>query len=63
MFLDIKLPGVGSPPHYHEREAEWFYVLAGRPALYLGGRWRYLDVTAAAFESKLPGVSPCLRTA
>jgi len=32
-------PGGGPPPHWHEREDEWFIPLSGQAEFWLDGRW------------------------
>lgn len=39
MFTDITPPGGGPPPHWHEREDEWFYVVEGCVSFLVDGRW------------------------
>jgi quercetin dioxygenase-like cupin family protein len=39
MFTDITPPGGGPPPHFHEREDEWFHVLEGCVSFFVEGRW------------------------
>lgn len=38
-FVDVTPPGGGPPPHWHEREDEWFHVLEGRVSFYDGHQW------------------------
>jgi uncharacterized cupin superfamily protein len=38
-FLEITPPGGGPPPHLHEREHEWFYILDGCVSFFADGRW------------------------
>jgi quercetin dioxygenase-like cupin family protein len=38
-FLEVTPPGGGPPPHFHEREDEWFYVLEGRVSFLTDGKW------------------------
>ena len=52
LLLDVAPPGLGSPPHYHEREDEWFYVLAGRAAFWQEGTWQEFPVGSAVFAPR-----------
>ena len=38
-FLEDTPPGGGPPPHFHEREHEWFYVLEGCVSFFTGDGW------------------------
>lgn len=38
-FLEVTPPGGGPPPHLHEREHEWFYILEGNVSFFTEGRW------------------------
>lgn len=38
-FVEVTPPGGGPPPHLHEREDEWFYVLEGCVSFLADGRW------------------------
>jgi quercetin dioxygenase-like cupin family protein len=38
-FLEVTPPGGGPPPHFHEREHEWFYVLEGCVSFFTDGEW------------------------
>lgn len=38
-FLEVTPPGGGPPPHLHEREHEWFYVLEGCVSFFTEGQW------------------------
>lgn len=49
MFHDIAPPGAGSPPHYHEREDEWFYILSGQAEFYRNGEWTAAPERSAVF--------------
>ena len=48
-FTDITPPGGGPPPHFHLREDEWFYVLAGEPEFFDGERWRPVAAGSLVF--------------
>src|SRR6266545_2973693 len=49
MFTVITPPGGGPPPHYHLNEDEWFFVLEGRIAFLLDGKWHEVGPGGAAF--------------
>jgi quercetin dioxygenase-like cupin family protein len=38
-FLERTPPGGGPPPHWHEREDEWFYVLEGCVSFFANNAW------------------------
>ena len=38
-FTDVTPPGGGPPPHFHDRDDEWFFVLAGRVSFLADGQW------------------------
>jgi quercetin dioxygenase-like cupin family protein len=38
-FLEQTAPGGGPPPHLHEREDEWFYVVEGRVSFLIADSW------------------------
>lgn len=46
-FIETTRPGGGPPPHSHEREDEWFYVLEGPVSFFVEGRWH--DANAGDF--------------
>lgn len=52
LLLDTTPPGLGTPPHQHEREDEWFYVLEGRAAFWRAGDWRELPPGSAVFAPR-----------
>lgn len=52
LLLDVAPPGLGSPPHYHEREDEWFYVLEGRAAFWRDLAWQEVPVGSAVFAPR-----------
>jgi quercetin dioxygenase-like cupin family protein len=52
VLLDSVPPDLGTPPHYHEREDELFYVLEGRAAFWLGGTWREVPVGSTVFAPR-----------
>jgi quercetin dioxygenase-like cupin family protein len=39
-LIEVTPPGVGPPPHYHDREDEWFYILEGTVSFFANGEWR-----------------------
>lgn len=49
MLLDTVPPGVGVPPHLHEHEDEWFYVLEGRAEFWTDGAWKEVPAATAVF--------------
>ncbi len=52
LLLNTAPPGAGSPPHYHKREDEWFYVLEGRAAFWRDGAWQEVPVGSAVFAPR-----------
>lgn len=38
-FMEVTPPTAGPPPHYHEREDEWFHVLEGTVSFFANGQW------------------------
>lgn len=38
-FVEVTNPGGGPPPHWHDREDEWFYILEGRMSFLMNGEW------------------------
>jgi len=52
MFTDFTPPGGGPPPHWHEREDEWFLVLEGRMHFLLEGEWREVAPGTAVFAPR-----------
>ena len=38
-FIETTHPGGGPPPHYHEREDEWFLILEGVVSFFVDGKW------------------------
>jgi quercetin dioxygenase-like cupin family protein len=51
-WLSITQPGGGPPPHLHEREDEWFYVLEGRVSFLVEGEWIEAGPGSGAFLPK-----------
>mgnify|MGYP000892114553 CR=1 FL=1 len=52
VLLDIVPPGLGTPPHYHTREDEAFYVLEGRAAFWREGEWEEVPVGTTVFAPR-----------
>jgi len=46
MFTDI------APPHYHDAEHEWFYILKGRMSFFTAGKWTEISTGAALFAPR-----------
>lgn len=53
MFTDVTPPGSGPPPHYHEKEDEWFYPLEGKAEFLVDGTWREVPLGATVFAPRL----------
>ncbi len=51
-WLSITQPGGGPPPHLHEREDEWFYVLEGQVSFLVEGQWTDVGPGSGAFLPK-----------
>lgn len=51
-WLSITQPGGGPPPHLHEREDEWFYVLEGRVSFLVEGEWTEAGPGSGAYLPK-----------
>lgn len=51
-WLSITQPGGGPPPHLHEREDEWFYVLEGRVSFLVEGEWTEVGPGSGAYLPK-----------
>jgi quercetin dioxygenase-like cupin family protein len=49
VFTITTPPGSGPPPHYHNHEDEWFYVLEGQVEFLLDGAWKKVPVGAHIF--------------
>jgi len=49
MFISVTQPGSGPPPHWHEKDDEWFLVLEGRAEFFKDGEWTEVPVGTAAF--------------
>lgn len=52
MFYSETQPGGGPPPHWHDREDEWFLVLEGRAEFFLEGVWREVPMGTALFAPR-----------
>ena len=52
MFTSVTLPGSGPPPHVHNNEDEWFFVLQGRAEFFRNGEWNEVPVGSAVFTPK-----------
>jgi quercetin dioxygenase-like cupin family protein len=46
-------PGGGPPPHWHENEDEWFYVIEGRVSFFASGQWTEMEPGAVAFAPRM----------
>lgn len=51
-FVEVTSPGGGPPPHWHDREDEWFYVLEGRMSFLIGGEWIEASVGDTVFAPR-----------
>ena len=51
-FLTETAPGCGPPPHYHEREDEWFVVLEGRAEFFRDGEWSEVPQGSSVFAPR-----------
>ena len=49
MFVNVTAPGGGPPPHRHEHEDEWFYVLEGRAEFFQDGVWTEVPAGTSVF--------------
>jgi quercetin dioxygenase-like cupin family protein len=49
MFLNVTDPGSGPPPHWHEKEDEWFHVLEGRAEFLSDGVWTEVPAGSSVF--------------
>lgn len=49
MCLGTTPPQSGPPPHYHEREDEWFYPLEGSVEFLLNGEWQAVEPGTGIF--------------
>jgi quercetin dioxygenase-like cupin family protein len=51
-FLSETPPGSGPPPHWHDREDEWFLVLEGRAEFFSDGAWAEVPVGTAVYAPR-----------
>jgi len=49
MFVNVTAPGGGPPPHRHDHEDEWFYVVEGRAEFFRDGAWTEVPPGTAVF--------------
>jgi quercetin dioxygenase-like cupin family protein len=49
MFVNVTAPGGGPPPHRHEHEDEWFYVVEGRAEFFQDGAWTAVPAGTVVF--------------
>ena len=61
MLTSIQPPGVGTPPHFHRNEDEWFFVLDGPTEFFNDNAWAEVPQGAAVFVPK--GVVHAFRNA
>ncbi len=52
MFAETTPPGEGPPPHFHEREDEWFYVIEGCVSFFVDGKWTDARAGDAVFAPR-----------
>ena len=52
MFSLITPPGGGPPPHLHQNEDEWFWVLEGHAEFFKDGAWNAVPVGSAIFTPR-----------
>lgn len=52
MFTCLTPPGGGPPPHFHECEDEWFFVLEGQAEFFRDGAWTPAPPGTAVFIPK-----------
>jgi quercetin dioxygenase-like cupin family protein len=51
-FLTETPPGSGPPPHWHDREDEWFLVLDGQAEFFKDGAWTPVPTGSAVFAPR-----------
>lgn len=51
-FLAETPPGSGPPPHWHDREDEWFLVLEGQAEFFKDGAWTPVPAGSAVFAPR-----------
>ncbi|MCW1922718.1 cupin domain-containing protein [Luteolibacter arcticus] len=49
MSANVIDPGGGPPPHWHDHQDEWFYVVDGRAEFFKDGVWTEVPVGTAVF--------------
>jgi quercetin dioxygenase-like cupin family protein len=49
MFSSETAPGCGPPPHWHEKDDEWFLVVEGQAEFFKDGEWTAVPVGSAVF--------------
>ncbi len=49
MFVNETAPGCGPPPHRHDNEDEWFYVLEGKVEFFKDGEWTEVPPGTSVF--------------
>ena len=47
MLSSETAPGCGPPPHWHEKDDEWFLVLDGQAEFFMDGEWAGVPVGTA----------------
>ena len=52
VFIEVTAPETGPPPHYHENQDEWFYVMEGRVAFFKDGAWTEVAPGSSVFIPK-----------
>lgn len=48
-FVSVTAPGCGPPPHWHEYEDEWFYVMEGKVEFLRHGEWTEVPPGTSVF--------------
>ncbi len=49
MFSSETAPGCGPPPHWHEKDDEWFLVVEGQAEFFKEGVWTAVPVGSAVY--------------
>ena len=52
LFSSETAPGCGPPPHWHDREDEWFLVLEGKADFFKDGAWSEVPAGTAVFAPR-----------
>ena len=52
MFSMISPPGGGPPPHFHQNEDEWFWVMEGRAEFFKEGAWTAVPTGTAVYTPR-----------